>query len=233
MTTKKNFYPTFCAAQVSLVVIMYVFLYWGHALLRMHGTFAPVSYLHAFTVMVLMVVIEAATRPEGRRVDAGAGSSKQARSMALRQALWMIAGYVVYFGLTKDIAISRIFLTAFVLSSAMLFYLSNRWGRVVLFKLCGLNDRKLKLKTLVMGSSAWCGPVTAHLHKCRDLVDLMPLMEITADTKPEQIIAYVTGADPDLLVLPSRELPLSLIRELMILGDRRGFSAVCGLVDQS
>jgi exopolysaccharide biosynthesis polyprenyl glycosylphosphotransferase len=220
---EKGIYLSFCAAQIVLALALFALFYLANDIIRGAWLPAPAAYLQILAVMVVALVIEAATRPDPQRVNAGRAPRKPAISLSRRQSLWLAAGFGVFIALTRDTSISRLFLVGLSVLSFPLFYVTNRHGRHWLFKIFRRGNLRMKLRTVVIGSEDWCGSVQDKLEAYRDYFDPHPPLVFAPDEPVEQIISKVSALQPDLLVFPSREFPYETVSQLLALGDRSGF----------
>jgi len=220
---EKGIYLSFCAAQITLALILFGVFYAANDLLRVSWLAAPGAYVQILIVMVLALVTEAATRSDIHRVNAGRAGRRPAMSLARRQSIWLVAGFGIFLALTRDTSISRVFLIGFSILSYPLFYSTNRHGRHWLFRLFRTDSQRLKLRTLVIGSPGWCSAIQEKLDGYHEFFDLQPPVTVEADEPADRILTKVAECSPDLLVFPSRELPYDTVTQLLALGDRRGF----------
>lgn len=220
---EKGIYLSFCAAQITLALILFGVFYAANDLLRVSWLAAPGAYIQLLLVMLLALLTEAATRPGVHRLHAGRAGRRPAMSLARRQSIWLAAGFGIFLALTRDTSISRIFLVGFSVLSYPLFYFTNRHGRHWLFRLFRTDQSRLKLRTLVIGSPAWCSAIREKLEPYHEFFDAQAPIAIPADEPPDTILAKVNERSPDLLVFPSREFPYETVTQLLALGDRRGF----------
>jgi lipopolysaccharide/colanic/teichoic acid biosynthesis glycosyltransferase len=220
---EKGIYFSFCAAQITLALLLFGVFYVANDLLRVSWLAAPGAYGQLLLVTLLALLIEAATRPDIHRVNAGRSNRRPAMSLARRQSIWLAAGFGIFLALTRDTSISRVFLIGFSVLSYPLFYLSNRHGRHWLFRLFRTERARLKLRTLVIGSPEWCSAIQEKIDGYHEFFDVQPPVAVTSDEPPASVLAKVTERHPDLLVFPSREFSYETVTQLLALGDRRGF----------
>jgi lipopolysaccharide/colanic/teichoic acid biosynthesis glycosyltransferase len=173
--------------------------------------------------MLLALTGEAITRPDTLRVNAGQFSRTTARSVARRQALWLLAGFGLFITLTRDTSISRVFLFGFVVLSYPLFYATNRHGHRWLHRFLPSRNLQVRLQTVLLGSREWCDSVQAKLEDYREFFVMQGPLICGADDEPAAVAAKVAGRSPDLLVFAAREFPHEITTQLLSLGDRRGF----------
>ncbi len=220
---EKGIYLSFCTAQILLALLLFGIFYMANDVFRGGWLPAPGAYLQILAVMVVSLVIEAATRPDAQRVNAGRAQRKPAISLSRRQSLWLAAGFGVFVALTRDTSISRLFLVGLSVLSFPLFYVTNRHGRHWLLKAFLQGNLRLKLRTVVIGSEEWCRSVLDKIEAYREFFDPLPPLIFARDEPVERIISEVSDLHPDLLVFPSREFPYETVSQLFALGDRSGF----------
>lgn len=220
---EKGIYLSFCAAQITLALVLFGVFYAANDLLRDSWLAAPGAYGQILLVMLLALLTEAATRSDLHRVNAGRAGRRPAMSLARRQSIWLAAGFGIFLALTRDTSISRVFLVGFSLLSYPLFFFTNRHGRHWLFRLFNTDRLRLKLRTLVIGSPAWCSAIQEKLDPYQEFFDTQTPIVVTAEEAPESVLAKVNERSPDLLVFPSREFSYETVTQLLALGDRRGF----------
>jgi putative colanic acid biosynthesis UDP-glucose lipid carrier transferase len=220
---EKGIYLSFCTAQIVLALLLFGLFYLANDFFRGAWLPAPAAYLQIMTVMLLAMVMEAATRPDPQRVNAGRAQRRPAIGLSRRQSLWVAGGFALFIALTRDTTISRLFLVGLSVLTFPLFYITNRHGRHWLLKIFRLGDLRMKLRTVVVGSDDWARSVQEKIDGFRDLFDPQPPLICRPDEPVEGLLARVTASQPDLLVLPSRELPYETVTQLLALGDRSGF----------
>jgi len=220
---EKGIYLSFCAAQITLVLVLFGVFYAVNDFVRVSWLAAPGAYGQILVVTLLALVAEAATRPDNHRLNAGRAARRPATGLARRQSIWLAAGFGIFLALTRDTSISRAFLVGFSVLTFPLFYLTNRHGRRWLFRLFRTDQSRLKLRTLVIGSPEWCSAIREKIESYEEFFDVQPHLPLSGDETPEDVLAKVGGCNPDLLVFPSRELPYETVTQLLALGDRRGF----------
>lgn len=220
---EKNIYFNFCAAQLGLAAALFVGFYLLNDQIRDTWLPSPFGYFQMVLVMILTLTAEAALRPDTQRVNVGRTTHRMALSLSRRQVIWLGAGFGIFLALTRDTSISRAFLVGFTLLSYPLFYMTNRHGRHWMSKYFGGRSAKLRLNTLVLGSLEWCDSVVEKLKGYQDFCDTRPPLHIAPGETSDDIMAKVAAANPDLLIIPSRELPYETVTQLLALGDRRGF----------
>ena len=220
---EKGIYFSFCTAQILLALLLFGLFYLANDFFRGSWLPAPGAYFQIMAVMVVALVIEAATRPDGQRVNAGRAQRKPAIALSRRQSLWLAAGFGVFIALTRDTSISRLFLVGLSVLSFPLFYVTNRHGRHWLFKVFRQGNLRLKLRTVVIGSEEWCRSVQDKIEAYREFFDPHPPLVCAPDEPVEELLAKVSALHPDLLVFPSREFPYETVSQLLALGDRSGF----------
>lgn len=220
---EKGLYFTFCAAQVAMGMLLFGVFYFINDLIRVSWLAAPGAYLQLLAVMLLALVGESITRPEGLRVNAGRAPRRLAINLARRQSLWLIAGFGIFVALSRDTSISRIFLMGFSVLSYPFFYMTNRQGRQWLFRIFRTESLRLRLSTLVIGPSEWCKSLLERIHANQEFFEAQEPIHCSAEDAPEKILAAVDARSPDLLVFPARDLSNDMITQLLALGDRRGF----------
>jgi len=220
---EKGIYVSFCATQITLVLLLFAVFYAANDLFRVSWLSAPGAYGQLLLVTLLALLSEAATRPDAHRVNAGRAARRPAMSLARRQSIWLAAGFGIFLALTRDTSISRVFLIGFTVLSYPLLYLTNRNGRNWFFRLFRIDRTRLKLRTLVIGSPEWCDSLKEKIAGYHEFFDVQPPVAIAADEPPASVLAKVSGQNPDLLVFPSRQFPYETVTQLLALGDRRGF----------
>lgn len=220
---EKGIYFGFCAAQIGLAIFLFAAFYLLNDYLRDSWLPAPTAYLQIMAVMLIAMVSEAATRPDGQRVHAGRSLRRQAMALSRRQTLWLVGGFGIFLALTRDTSISRMFLVGFSVLSYPLFYYTNRFGRQWLRKISSTDRSRLRLHTVVIGSDDWCQSVREKLQGYQEFLDVRDPIPLHPDEAAESIMAKVRSRQPDLLVLPSRELHYETVNQLLALGDRCGF----------
>lgn len=220
---EKGIYFNFCTAQIGLAVLLFAVFYLVNDRIRETWLASPAGYIQLLMVMLITLTGEAALRPDTQRVNIGRAPRRLALVLARRQALWLAAGFGVFLALTRDTSISRAFLIGFAVLSYPLFYSTNRHGRHWLGKLFGNRGKQLKLRTLIVGSPGWSESIQDKLAAYPEFFDAEDLLTVSAGTPAETILDQVTARSPDLLVLPSHELPYETVTQLLALGDRRGF----------
>lgn len=220
---EKGIYLSFCTAQILLALVLFGAFYVANDFLRGGWLPAPAAYLQILAVMVVALVIEAATRPDSQRVNAGRVQRKPAIGLSRRQSLWLAAGFGVFIALTRDTSISRLFLVGLSVLSFPLFYVTNRHGRHWLFKIFRRSNLSMKLRTVVLGSEDWCRSVQDKIDTYHEFFDPHPPLVCGPEEPVEQVLAKVSALHPDLLVFPSREFPYETVAQLLALGDRSGF----------
>ena len=220
---EKGIYLSFCTAQIVLALLLFGLFYLANDVIRSAWLPAPAAYLQIMAVMLVAMVMEAATRQDPQRVNAGRAPRKPAIGLSRRQSLWVAGGFALFIALTRDTTISRLFLVGLSVLTFPLFYITNRHGRHWLFKLFRYGSLRMRLRTVVLGSEEWSRSVQEKIEGFRDFFDPQPPLVCRADEPVEQIIAKVTACQPDLLVFPSRELPYETVTQLLALGDRSGF----------
>jgi len=220
---EKGLYFAFCMAQIGLAVALYGLFYLVNDQIRMSWLAAPGAYLQIFAVLLIALIGEASTRPTAQRVNPGRMRRKQAMSLARRQSLWLAAGFGIFLALTRDANVSRMFLVGFALLSFPLFYLSNRHGRHLVDKAYKGGNLRFKLRALILGPDDWCASMKDYLEDYHEIFSVQRPLIVSGGESAEQILARVSAAAPDLLVLPSRDLSYDAMTQLLALGDRRGF----------
>jgi exopolysaccharide biosynthesis polyprenyl glycosylphosphotransferase len=220
---EKGIYFNFCAAQVGLAALLFVLFYLVNDQIRDTWLPSPLGYFQIVLVMILTLASEAAMRPDAQRVNVGRAAHRLALALARRQTIWLGAGFGVFLALTRDTTISRAFLVGFTLLSYPLFYITNRHGRHWLHKYFGRRSMRLKLSTVVVGSPEWCASIEDKLQGYQDFCATQPSLHVDAGEAPEEILTKVAARNPELLIMPSRELPYETLTQLLALGDRRGF----------
>lgn len=220
---EKGIYLSFCTAQISLALLLFGLFYLANDFFRGAWLPAPAAYLQILAVMLVAMVMEAATRQDAQRLNAGRAQGRPAIGLARRQSFWVAGGFALFIALTRDTTISRLFLVGISVLSFPLFYITNRYGRQWLFKLFRFRNLRMKLRTVVLGSEEWSRSVQEKIESFRDFFDPQPPLVCRPDEPVGQILARVTASQPDLLVFPSRELPYETVTQLLALGDRSGF----------
>ena len=220
---EKGIYLSFCTAQILLALLLFGLFYLANDFFRGGWLPAPGAYLQILAVMVIALVMEAATRPDTQRVQAGRAPRRPAISLARRQSLWLAAGFGVFIALTRDTSISRLFLVGLSVLSFPLFFVTNRHGRHWLFKVLRHGNLRMKLRTVVIGSADWCQSVQDKIEGYADFFEPHPPLVCGPDEPVESVLAKVKATQPDLLVFPSREFPYDTVTQLLALGDRSGF----------
>ncbi len=220
---EKGFYISFCAAQIGLAMLVYALFYWVNDYLRVSWLSSPGSYLQILVVMLLAMVSEAAMRPDAQRVNAGRMPRRAALSLARRQSFWLAAGFGVFLALSRDTAVSRVFLIGFSLLSYPLFYFTNRQARKWLSKISRAESLRFRLRTLIVGSPEWCASVRDKFVGYQEFFDTEAPLHIRSDEPAEDILKRIANRTPDLLVFSARDLPYDTVNQVLALGDRRGF----------
>ena len=220
---EKGIYLSFCTAQTCLALLLFGLFYLANDFFRGSWLPAPAAYLQILAVMLVAMVMEAATRQDALRVNAGRAQRRPAIGLARRQSFWVAGGFALFIALTRDTTISRLFLVGISVLTFPLFYITNRHGRHWLFKIFRFGNLRMKLRTVVIGSEEWSRSVQEKIEGFREFFDAQPPLVCRADEPVEQILSRVAACQPDLLVLPSRELPYETVTQLLALGDRSGF----------
>jgi putative colanic acid biosynthesis UDP-glucose lipid carrier transferase len=220
---EKGIYLSFCTAQIVLALLLFGLFYLANDFFRNAWLPAPSAYLQIMAVMLVAMAMEAATRPDAQRVNAGRAQRRPAMGLSRRQSLWVAGGFALFIALTRDTTISRLFLVGLSVLTFPLFYITNRHGRHWLFKVFRYGSLRMKLRTVVIGSEEWTRSVQEKIEGFRDFFDPQPAIIVRADEPAERILAKVSASQPDLLVFPSRELPYETVNQLLALGDRSGF----------
>jgi putative colanic acid biosynthesis UDP-glucose lipid carrier transferase len=220
---EKGIYLSFCTAQILLALLLFGLFYLANDLIRGAWLPAPAAYVQIMAVMLVAMVMEAATRQDPQRVNAGRAPRRPAIGLSRRQSLWVAGGFALFIALTRDTTISRLFLVGLSVLTFPLFYVTNRHGRHWLFKFFRHGNLRMKLRTIVIGSEEWSQSVQEKIESFRDFFDPQPPLVCRSDEPVENIIAKVTACQPDLLVFPSREFPYETVTQLLALGDRSGF----------
>jgi len=220
---EKGVYLAVCVGQLGLAALVFGLFYVVNDWLRVTWLAAPQAYAQILTVMLLALIGEMATRPDGLRSSAGRAPRRTAMAIARRQTLWLVAGFGIFLTLTRDTSISRAFLVLFVALSFPLFYFANRRGRHWLYKIFPSASLKMRLRALALGSEEWCDSIQDRLEDFREYFETQEPLVCRADEPAESILAKVAERNPDLLVLPSREYPYETVTKLLAMGDRRGF----------
>jgi putative colanic acid biosynthesis UDP-glucose lipid carrier transferase len=220
---EKGFYFSFCAAQIGLAVLVYAAFYWVNDYLRVSWLSSPGSYLQILFVMLLAMVSEAAMRPDAQRVNAGRMPRRVALVLSRRQSFWLAAGFGVFLALSRDTAVSRVFLVGFSVLSYPLFYFTNRYARKWLANISRAESLRFKLRTLVVGSPEWCASVRDKFVAYQNFFDTEAPLHVRHDEPAADILDRISARAPDLLVFSARELPYETVTQLLALGDRRGF----------
>jgi putative colanic acid biosynthesis UDP-glucose lipid carrier transferase len=220
---EKGIYLSFCTAQILLALLLFGLFYLANDIIRSAWLPAPTAYLQIVAVMLVAMVMEAATRQDPQRVNAGRAPRRPAIGLSRRQSLWVAGGFALFVALTRDTTISRLFLVGLSVLTFPLFYVTNRHGRHWLLKIMRFGNLRLKLSTVVLGSEEWSLSVQEKIESFRDFFDPQPPLICRADESVEEIIDKVTARQPDLLVFPSREFSHETVTQLLALGDRSGF----------
>ena len=220
---EKGIYLSFCTAQILLALLLFGLFYLANDIIRSAWLPAPTAYLQIVAVMLVAMVMEAATRQDPQRVNAGRAPRRPAIGLSRRQSLWVAGGFALFIALTRDTTISRLFLVGVSVLTFPLFYVTNRHGRHWLLKIMRFGNLRLKLSTVVLGSEEWSLSVQEKIESFRDFFDPQPPLICRADESVEEIIDKVTARQPDLLVFPSREFSHETVTQLLALGDRSGF----------
>lgn len=220
---EKGIYFGFCTAQITLAAVLFAGFYLLNDQIRDTWLSSPFGYFQIVLVMILTLAAEAALRSDTQRVNVGRASHRLALGLARRQAVWLGAGFGIFLALTRDTTISRAFLVGFTLLSYPLFYFTNRYGRHWLQNFFRRRSQRLKLDTLVLGTPEWCQSIEEKLKGYQDFCAPQPSLHVHADQPTAEILAGVTARNPDLLIMPSRELSYETVTQLLALGDRRGF----------
>jgi exopolysaccharide biosynthesis polyprenyl glycosylphosphotransferase len=220
---EKGLYLAFCTAQTGLAVGLYGVFYLVNDFLRVTWLSAPGTYLQIFAVLLVALIAEAASRPAAQRVNPGRMRRKQALALARRQSLWLAAGFGIFLALTRDTNVSRMFLVGFAVLSYPLFFFSNRYGRLLLDRAHRGGNLRFRLRAVVLGPVDWCATMKDHLEDYHEMFDLQEPLVVESSAPAEAVLDRVRQAQPDLLVLPSRDLSYDTLTQLLALGDRRGF----------
>lgn len=220
---EKGIYFWLCLAQIAVVALVFGVFYSLNDYLRVTWLAAPEAYLQLLSVMLMALGSEAAMRPDALRVGAGQASRRAAMALGRRQLLWLVAGFGIFLVLTRDTTISRVFLVGISVLTYPVLYYTNRHGRRWLHRLLPSSLLQLKLQTLVLGSPEWAASIQSRLEDFREHFETQePLVSVPGESA-DDLLAKVTERSPDLVVIPSRELPYDTVTQLLALGDRRGF----------
>jgi hypothetical protein len=206
---EKGIYLSFCTAQIVLALLLFGLFYLANDFFRNAWLPAPSAYLQIMAVMLVAMAMEAATRPDAQRVNAGRAQRRPAMGLSRRQSLWVAGGFALFIALTRDTTISRLFLVGLSVLTFPLFYITNRHGRHWLFKVFRYGSLRMKLRTVVIGSEEWTRSVQEKIEGFRDFFDPQPAIIVRADEPAERILAKVSASQPDLLVLPSATAAVS------------------------
>ena len=220
---EKEVYFSVCAGQIVLLAVAFCVFYFANDWIREGWQSAPAAYLQLLLVLLIALTGEAISRSDAQRVDAGRLRRRQAAALARRQSLWLAAGFGVFLTLTRDTNISRLFLMGFCVLSYPVFHFTNTSSRHWLYRIFRSGSLRLKLRTLVIGSPEWCESVQDKLREQGEFFENQPSLIVTAGESAESVMARVAEDPPDILLLPSRELPFETVNQLLALGDRRGF----------
>ena len=219
---ERGVYLSVCVVQIALVATVFALFYFANNLFRGGWLAVPASYLQLLAVLLLALTGESVSRIDAQRVNAGRMARRAATGLARRQTLWLAAGFAIYLTLTRDTGISRMFLIGFCALSYPVFYYTNRRGRHWLYRIFRMRKMEIKLRTLVIGSPEWCESVQDKLREYTEFFENQPSLVVDPTEPAESIVNKVIEHAPDVLLIPSRELPFETVDQLLALGDRRG-----------
>ena len=86
---ERGLYQVFSATVICAAVALFILVYLSQSLLREGWYSAPDAYLQCLIVLVLGLLLEAATRSETHRINSGQCSRRIAMSLASRQTIWL------------------------------------------------------------------------------------------------------------------------------------------------
>lgn len=185
------------------------------------------TYCKYLTVGIIAMTFEAISRPPFLKFRAGKIKRIAAR-VARRQTLWVLLAMMLLMVFSKDVSISRVFLSTFIVTTFLTLWVSNRRPAWVGQIFGDAMIKKLRTRTIVLGPEAWCKTITPELSKTSGLIEIKEEIHTddsfaeTREGSPE-LRAQIDQAEFDLLVLPPRSIPPEFVIAMMRLGDRKGF----------
>ncbi len=219
---ERGLYQVFSATVICAAVALFILVYLSQSLLREGWYSAPDAYLQCLIVLVLGLLLEAATRSETHRINSGQCSRRIAMSLASRQTIWLLAAFGLLFLVSRDARISRAMVIGFLLAVFPLFYFFHRCGRDWVHLLFRSGSLRWRMRTTIVGPEDWSHSIRDSLNHFGELLDISDLVVVDLDLPVERIIARLEPRQIDVLVM-SHLLPPATVAELLGLGDRMGF----------
>ncbi|MFT6863302.1 MAG: lipopolysaccharide/colanic/teichoic acid biosynthesis glycosyltransferase [Akkermansiaceae bacterium] len=210
-------------AQVLFVTLGYWLWFGIHFGLRYDGFPSFQTYANYSIVIVIAMIFEAFARPQSMRPRPGR-VRRNAKSLSLRQTLWIFGAILVLQVFSRDLNLSRIFLVGFLILAILLLYLQNRFAIVWSAKLGSRFLRDWKVRTLVLGPKEWCDSIIPELNFSTGMMDLKRVV-LTDGYGPEfDYLKEVASHPIDILIMPPRSIDQEIVIDLMRQGDRLGYS---------
>ena len=219
---EKGFFQLLVSLQIALISL----LFWVWYSILFHGLYGGAPSLASYTkysiVIFMGLILEAVSRPSALLLSPGR-VKKLASPVTRRQCMWMVVSIMMVLVLSKDLTISRIFLGGLVVSSYVVFFLTNRFIVRWMSNFDCKNISKWKLRTIVLGPKEWCDSVLPELIIDKGMLDLKRVVCTDGDCPTEDYIRLVSSQPIDMLVMTPRHLPDDTVIRLLREGDRLGF----------
>lgn len=218
----RGLYSLLAVAQSLLLVVLY-WAWFGLSILllpQMGVVFLEQYFLYC-AILVLGLVLEAATRKEGSlSAPAGNASLLKQFPVAFRQTVFSVGLVMLFLVVTKDLAISRIFLFSFTPVLGAMFLWSNTIVPLWLAKMIFKGSREGR--TLLVGSAARARDLNPWLER-KSQIGFLPVGLLTNDTDVSGVKIPVLGKPESLGEVLDRERATQIILLELPSGEDRAF----------
>ncbi len=211
------------AAQVFLVTVCFWLWFLTHFGLRYEGYPSVQTYAKYSLVIVIAMIFEAIARPQSLRPRPGR-IRRNAKSLSLRQTLWIFGAIMVLQVFSKDLNLSRLFLAGFMILTGLLLYLQNRFAIIWSAKFGSRFLGDWKVRTAVLGPKEWCDSIIPDLNFSTGMMDLKRVVLTDGPDQKSDLLKEVVRQPIDLLIMPTHSICQEIVIDLMRQGDRLGYN---------
>jgi len=199
---------------ISFSLVLYVY----------HGEVPnSVPYFKYWIVALIALIFEALTRPGWMRPVA-VRRKRISAQISRRQWIWLFACIALLLVYSRDLRISRAFLTFFLGMSLVYLYFANQYMVRWFIEISTKRFSRLRLRTVLLGPQDWCDSILREIQSINTMVNIAQVVRTDElEEKSHELLQMLRGISIDLLVMPPRHLPNELVISLLKLGDNQGF----------